>query len=287
MAQVTLNNGSTFLVQRTAINDNFTEVYATNATQTSNIATNTSNIATNTTNIATNTTNIATNTSAIATLNTYVQDIKVLAWTSRDTPAGGAGTAIRFFTGTGAPGDILPCVWTGTAWKVLAPTPIILYSTLTSGVAQTAEQVIPATAQSYNIIKAGLLGACSTFRVEMSPAKTGTTDGMTIAKTRLGTANTTSDTSLAGLGSGGIATSDRMRSGMIHRYKVNSATQLGIVHSAASAGGMLGASSSTSAGTTYTITDHTANDLYLTVSVSMAGTTDTPQFATLALVLEP
>ena len=50
---------------------------------------------------------------------------------------------------------------------------------------------------------------------------------------------------------------------------------------------LLGASGSAAAAATFTIADHTANDLYLTESMTMAGTTDTPQLATLELILEP
>ena len=214
-------------------------------------------------------------------------DYQVMAWSARDTPTTGAGTAIRCFTGTGAPAPGLMCIWTGSKWNVMSPTPIIAYNTVTAGAVQTAEQVIPGTAQSWNVIKAGLLGACSRFRTSFTPAKSGATDGMTIGRLKLGTANSTADTTLAGTATAAIATGDRTRSGVVHLYEVTAATQLRILFSSASSGGLLGASSSAAAGTTYTIADHTANDLYLTLDCSMAGTTDTAQLGTLSLVLEP
>lgn len=111
-------------------------------------------------------------------------------WTSRGS---GAYTGqIHRMTDIGiAPGAEMR--WDGTYWKVTAPTYLSFNITLASaGALNTSEQIITAHQVT---LPPGILRAGRVLIIHMLWAKGGTTDIMTTARLRIGTAGTTSDNS--------------------------------------------------------------------------------------------
>lgn len=168
--------------------------------------------------------------------------------------------------------------WDGTVWRLMAPTFIVFDTTLQSAAAlNTSEQIV-----KQNTIPTGLLSAGRLMALRVLYAKDGTTDAFNVT-TRLGSAGTTADTSIAAFGS--IAAVNRAYQTEAW-YIIASTTQLRNASAAANVG-FASTVSTTPTPVNYTIADHTANALILSCDTTMAGSTNHGQVAHVFLELFP
>ncbi len=201
-------------------------------------------------------------------------------WAARGT--GAADGEIVRITDYGGPMGFLVC-WSVSLsrWVALHPIDLAAVTALTSGVAQTAEQILPGQI----LIPAGLLIAFRKMRVFIGYAKTGTTDSMTNGRHRLGTAGTTSDTQISNTIGTAIVTASRSN-GVETDFQITNSTTLTRIGNAGT-GTWAGTGSAVATGGTATIADMSSNALYFSNVCGMSGTTDTPQLAGFVLELLP
>jgi hypothetical protein len=220
-------------------------------------------------------------TTAIAAAIAVPQIIPTSVWASR-----GSGTftgqLIRI-TDVGPANVGTTFVWDNTAsvWKLTQETDVSYDITIANapGGAVTSEQ-IPKQAT----IPIGLLQSCRTLVIRTEFAKTGTTNAMTSAQIRIGTAGTTSDTSVAG--TGGLTAGNRTMATETW-YAIQSTTDLRALAALASTSGWSVIASSTAWPKDITVADISANALIVSATTTMAGTTDTGQVAALIVHLIP
>lgn len=123
------------------------------------------------------------------------------------------------------------------------------------------------------LIPAGLLQAGDRLRLRFSAGKSGTTDSGTV-RFRIGTAGTTSDTSLYS-GTPLIATTNRSAS-IITDWRLESATSLRQLGNSASSGAALGYSNVAAGAAAAAVTiSNVSNALYFSVSLLSSGAADT------------
>lgn len=165
----------------------------------------------------------------------------------------------------------------GTAWRLLAPSDLVVDFTPVTGIANTSEQILKQVT-----IPAGLLRALRYFSVRALFAKSGTSETATF-RARLGTAGTTSDQSIMSNNSS-LASTNRSAT-VDGPFFAASATQLRGVSRDSSFG-----SGSFNAGATsvvypvnYTIANMDSNVLTLSLSLTMSAGVETGTIAHLIL----
>jgi hypothetical protein len=168
-----------------------------------------------------------------------------------------------------APGVFM--VSNGARWKTISGTAILKgLGAPVSGVANT-ETIIAQT-----LLPAGVLQANDSIRIRATLTKTGTTDALNFT-VRIGTAGTTADTAITGLGATNQpVTASGLGGGEIYDIKLLSSTsmqKLGPTSNAVNT--YSNASLNQPAAAATAISDASANALYVTVSISSSGTTNT------------
>ena len=162
-------------------------------------------------------------------------------------------------------------------WSMADRTSVILNTALVSGTTSGADQIVFS-----QLLPAGLLRACRAFTARYALAKSGTTDAVTSSAIKLGITGTVADANIVALPN--MAAGNRTLAGE-QSWWVSSATQLTRWGPQNNNG--WGGSGSGVAITTFTISNLDANALYMSISVDMTGTTDTPQVQAFELELVP
>lgn len=217
--------------------------------------------------------------------NPYSTHLGTFTWAELQASYPNAGGALAALP-AGATVLVVESTWQGwftpdianAYWTVVAPTNPILSTALLSGTTSGADQIVFS-----QLLPAGLLRSCRAFGFKFTYSKSGTTDAQSAGGVRLGTANSTADTSLGSTSSFMSAAQRSLPTELM--YFVTSATQL-------TRGGpqnMLGwnGTASVVTPTTYTVPDLDSNALYLTVGMQLGGTTNTPQIQYTQLELLP
>lgn len=176
-------------------------------------------------------------------------------------------------------------VYDGAQWRPRGQQRLLIDTTIVTGAKQTAEQII----KTYNI-KAGLL-YLQRFELQMTIAKNGATDGLNQLNVRLGPAGTTGDSFLGQTSTNVMASAKRSVAWSCHYECTDSATI--IKHG--TGGGIdnnsyTGVVAGTVVQTPFALTGANlqTTDQKLTFATSMtAATTDSPQVATIVLILHP
>lgn len=145
-----------------------------------------------------------------------------------------------------------------------------------TGTTSVAEQILKQVA-----IPAGLITSARYFCIRALWSKSGTTDNVTPVRIRLGTAGTVADASIASSNSFLAANRSYVTESW---FTATDATTLRLMT------GNFASSFHTTVGTTAipinaAIPDMSANNLILTLSATMAGTTDTPSVNNLIIVV--
>lgn len=162
-------------------------------------------------------------------------------------------------------------------WFPTAPVKVYEKTSLTTGLSQTAEQILQTIS-----IEAGLL-ANKTFRLLASFGKNGATDTSNGLQVRFGTAGTIADTSLYTV----LNLAAANRSGGADLWlRAASATSLEKMGGSPSGAFSGGVSSSLIAAAT-TVANMATQALVLSLTASMGGTTDKPQLGYVALEIQP
>lgn len=188
-----------------------------------------------------------------------------MTWAER--PTVNIPPALFLFTDVGSSGTLMR--YANSRWRPLAgQAQLASLGAAVTGIG-TSETIVLQT-----LLPAGALQTNDTIRIWVTATKSGTTDAGRIS-VRIGTAGTTADTVITGLSARSLNTSSGLSGGGIYDVKLISATSAQSI-----GGGANGASSytaSTSAGTAAatTITDSSANSLYVTLTMSSSGATDT------------
>lgn len=151
----------------------------------------------------------------------------------------------------------------GTAWRLVAPSDLLVDLTPVTGIANTSEQILKQLA-----IPAGLLRALRYFSVKVLYAKSGTSETATL-RARLGTAGTTSDTAI--MSNNATLASTNRAATVEGSFFAASATQLrGLGRDSASGnGGFPSGATSVVYPVNVTVADMAANALTLSLSLTM------------------
>lgn len=171
-------------------------------------------------------------------------------------------------------------VWDGTYWRLTAPTDIIMDTTLsTTGTTGTSEQFLKAATLPQGCLRLG-----RTFAFRHLSVKSGIVDAVSNTRLRLGTAGTAADTAIVNTTGFSAASRSYPTSTLLF---APSATQIRILGSQNAVTDWSGTGSSASYPNNFTVPDIDANALILSVSLQMAGSTDTPNVAHLIVTLFP
>lgn len=196
---------------------------------------------------------------------TLIAGVSSLTWANRPSSANASG--LYLFTDVGSSGTLMR--YAGSRWRPLAgQAQLASLGAAVTGIANSETIVLQ------TLIPAGAWQTNDTIRLWLTTTKTGTTD-TGLLTVRIGTAGTTSDTAITGL-SGFIfmPSAAILASGGIVDIKLNSATSAQkIGNNTTQNGSYVGGSGAVAAATT--ITDASANALYVSVAVYSGGTTNT------------
>lgn len=217
--------------------------------------------------------------------NPYSTNLGTFTWAELQAAYPNGGGALAALP-SGATAMVVESTWKGlftpdiakAYWTVTAPTSPILNTALTSGTTSGAAQIVFS-----QLLPAGILRACKSFGLKFTYAKSGATDSQSGGGLRLGTAGTTSDTSI-GTSSTLMGASGRALATEV-MFFVSSATEI-------TRGGpqpMLGWNGTGSSQTiqVYTVSNIDSNALYLSIEIQLSGTTNTPQVQFVQLELIP
>lgn len=186
--------------------------------------------------------------------------------------------AIYNVTNYGRGGSQWRCAGSVGDWFPTSPLKVYENTALITGVAQTADQLLLAIP-----MEAGLL-ANKVFRTMASFGKTGATDASGTFTFRMGTAGTTADAGVAStsasLGASNRSVSLDFWNRMASATSVN---KLGGVPSPSFGGGASG----TLLNAATAVANVTSQTVYITLTTTMAGTTDTPQLGYVAVEIQP
>jgi len=198
-------------------------------------------------------------------------------WAGRPSAASYTGSIVKI-------SDLgpMPSLWIsdGTNWNPLTPTVVVSSASLVTGTTSASDQLVLAMQ-----IPLGILIVGRVFAARISYGKSGTTDAMTAATTRMGENGTIADTSV---GSMQALTAGQRSSGIEVWKRMASATSvqaLGVGN-----GGLASWANSISGGALLaatTISDVTAAATYFSVTIQMAGTTNSPQTGYCEIVAMP
>lgn len=185
-------------------------------------------------------------------------------------PAGVSSGALIFVSDVGEYGTVFQ--YTGSRWRALNGT-----AALKTLGAATANITNTETIVMQTQIPAGSWQTNDAIRVWLTATKSGATDSGNLS-VRIGTAGTTADTAITGLSAFGLMAASGATGAGIFDIKLLGAT------SAQKVGGnnvnthaYQNASGSTAGAAATTITDATANALYISVTMASSGATNTVQ----------
>jgi hypothetical protein len=190
----------------------------------------------------------------------------------------GTAGVMAFVTNLGTNGTWVR--WTGSRWKTFALGNLLKDMGATvSGITNT-EQIVCQT-----LIPAGAWQNTDHIRIESTGGKSAgvaDTGRMTV---RIGTAGTTADTAITGLSSVQIMTAGQTSFGVVFDVRLQTATSAQKLGTSAngSSGWGGGAGSASSAATT--ITDASANPLYISVGFNSSGATETLSVTSSKIIL--
>lgn len=157
----------------------------------------------------------------------------------------------------------------GTRWRVVNGTASLkTLGAAVSGIANSETIVLQTP------IPAGAWQMNDTIRIYATATKSGTTDAGRIS-VRIGTAGTIADTVVTGISNRSINTSSSLTAGGIYDIKSVSATSAQLVGGTANGAHTYIANTSGVIVAATTIPDASANALYVTVTMSSSGATDT------------
>ena len=202
---------------------------------------------------------------AVDASKTLLTGIISTTWANR--PASAGDGQIYLFTDIGSSGTLMR--YANSRWRPLAgQAQLASLGAAVTGIANSETIVLQ------TLIPAGAWQNNDTIRLWLTTTKTGTTD-TGLLTVRIGTAGTTSDTAITGL-SGFIfmPAAAIVASGGIVDIKLNSATSAQKLGNNTTQNGSYVGGSNAAAATT-TITDASANALYVSVAVYSGGTTNT------------
>ncbi len=186
-------------------------------------------------------------------------------WAAIGSAATAGNGATRLVTNLGENGTIM--VSNGTRWRPLGGSAIL------KGLAVPASGIVAAeTIVLQTLIPAALLQAGDTLRWWMTLNKSGTTDTLTLAL-RVGTAGTTSDTGISGVGGSAYLSAAQQSGGFTFDLNVVSATT---IRKAGTGGAVTGYSGgSATAENVATTVSNVSNALYATMTLASSGATNT------------
>lgn len=193
--------------------------------------------------------------------------IPAFTWAALPSAASNAGLMVRV-TDIGAFGALY--VSNGARWRAVngAATLASLGASV-SGIGTTEQIVLQA------FLPAGSWQANDILRINnLSLGKSGTTDGGRVT-VRVGTAGTTADTAITGLSAFSSLTATQLSSGYAFDVKlVNVTSALKVGNNASNSTAFSGGNTTAAAAAT-TISDSSANGLWVSVSLSSTGSTNT------------
>lgn len=185
-------------------------------------------------------------------------------WASLPAAASYAGYRARVTDGGPAGGVYV--VSDGTRWKPVNGTAnLATLGAAVSGIANTETIVLQ------SLLPANFWRNNDNIRLWLATTKNGATDNMNL-NVRVGTAGTTADTAVLSLGTMGATI---LTSGVQFDFKLASATTVQRVGQIASTVGAYSGGSTSAAPAAVTISDASANALYVSIGISSSGATNT------------
>lgn len=184
-------------------------------------------------------------------------------------PAASAYTGkTAYATNLGANGSVLQS--NGTRWRAVNGTAVLkALAAPVSGVVNSETIVLQ------TLIPAGAWQTNDTIRIWISGTKSGSTDAY-LMSARIGTAGTTADTVITGLSAFSLMTATGLTGGAVFDIKLLSATSVQRTGGTTSGQGTYTAGSSSGAiAAATTISDASANALYVSVSIYSGGASNT------------
>lgn len=195
-----------------------------------------------------------------------LRTIDSMTWANR--PTSMVESAPILFTDVGSSGTLMR--YAGGRWRPIAgQAKLASLGAAVSGITNSETIVLQ------SLIPAGAWQDNDVIRVWISTTKSGTTDSLNLT-IRVGTAGTTADTALTGFNAFALMGTAALSGGSILEFKLVSATSALKTGSAgANTGSFNSSSNGTSAGAATTITDASANALYVSVSLASSGASNT------------
>ncbi len=188
-----------------------------------------------------------------------------IAWGGHATAVTAGAGALQWFTIGAATFQMRS---DGAFWRMLAPTDFFMDTVSAPGATGTSEQTLKASIA----IPAGFLQGLRYLSIKALFSKSGVTDSGT-TRFRIGTTGTASDTSVYS----GVGLSTSSRSVAIETLLlVASSTQLRLLAGQSASNAWSGAGLANGYPSNITIPDASANGLIVSASVTMSGSTDTP-----------
>jgi hypothetical protein len=170
--------------------------------------------------------------------------------------------------------------WTGSRWKTFALGNLLKDMGATvSGITNT-EQIVCQT-----LIPAGAWQNTDHIRIESTGGKSAGVADTGRITVRIGTAGTTADTALTGLTTGQVMTATQISFGNMVDIRLQSATSAQKLGSAANGQPGWGNGSGGTISAATTITDASANPLYISVGFSSSGATETLTITSCKIIL--
>lgn len=211
---------------------------------------------------------------AVDASKTLLTGIISTTWANR--PASAGNGQIYLFTDLGASGTLMR--YAGSRWRPLAgQAQLASLGAAVTGIATSETNVLQ------TLIPAGAWQNNDTLRVFITGAKSGTTNSLQFF-VRVGTAGTTADTVITGMSGHVLLGAAQVAGGAIYDIKLISATSAQKIGSNQSAT-MSYAIGTTAAAAATTITDASANALYVSVNINSSGSPDTVSATSAQIVL--
>lgn len=218
---------------------------------------------------------------------TYIYDLSRTGWYLRDSSAAlpitdtwsninsinGYPNQRAYVTNLGY-GNLIPFVYNNSLlmWKPMGLQVVSVSDTIVTGTTTVSEQLV-----TNYLLPVGLLYK-QTFKITVGFGKTGTTDAVTAFGIRIGTNGILTDTSLIVANS--PLSSSQKSTGFEYVFESTSGTVLRKMGTQSGSSSFSGAASTTVASATTTgVPSMITNPLYISLTATMAGTTDSPVVA--------
>lgn len=197
---------------------------------------------------------------------TLLGGIVSTTWANKPTSA--ASTQLYLMSDVGSSGTIMR--YNGTRWRPLAgEAQLATLSAAVTGITNSETIVLQ------TLIPAGAWQTNDSILVWLATTKSGTTDTGNLS-IRVGTAGTTADTAITGYSAFSIMATGSQSGAGLYEIKLASATSaLKVGNAAAATHAYQSSGSSTAAVVATTITDASANALYVSIGLASSGATNT------------